>query len=167
MDETISFRIREARESDLPALEWDGEYAHFRRVYRQAMDEVKLGRRIVLVSDVEGEVVGQIFIHLRSKWNQYFAPERTGYLHSFRVKPSFQMKGIGTRLIHEAEERLLDYDYNRVVISVAKDNDLARSIYEKLGYTIFAEDSGEWSFFDDRGELRHIIEPSFILLKAL
>ena len=41
MLEKVDLRIRQATESDLPALEWDGEYIHFRRVYREAMKEVK------------------------------------------------------------------------------------------------------------------------------
>ncbi|MFA9404856.1 MAG: N-acetyltransferase family protein [Anaerolineales bacterium] len=167
MDETLSYRIREVRESDLHALEWDGEFKHFRRLYRQALDEAKLGRRILLVVENEGEILGQIFIHLKSKWNHHFAPDRTGYLHSFRVKPRFRMMGIGTSLLQEAEERLLDYGFSRAIISVAKDNVPARLMYEKLGYTIFAEDTGEWSYFDDNGVLQNIIEPSFILVKRI
>ena len=167
MDETLSYRIREVRESDLHALEWDGEFKHFRRLYRHALDEAKLGRRILLVVENEGEILGQIFIHLKSKWNHHFAPDRTGYLHSFRVKPRFRMMGIGTSLLQEAEERLLDYGFSRAIISVAKDNVPARLMYEKLGYTIFAEDPGELSYFDDNGVLQNIIEPSFILAKKI
>lgn len=167
MDETLSYRIREVRESDLLALEWEGEYKHFRRLYRLALDEAKLGRRILLVVENEGEIVGQIFIHLKSKWNHHFPPDKTGYLHSFRVKPRCRMMGIGTSLLHEAEEMLLDYGFSRAVISVAKDNAPARMMYEKLGYTIFTEDPGEWSYFDDKGILNHIIEPSFVLAKII
>jgi ribosomal protein S18 acetylase RimI-like enzyme len=167
MDETLSYRIREVRENDLHALEWEGEFTHFRRLYRQALDEAKLGKRILLVVENEGEIVGQIFIHLKSKWNQHFTPDRTGYLHSFRVKPRFRMMGIGTSLLQEAEEMLLDYGFSRAIISVAKDNIPARQMYEKLGYAIFAEDPGEWSYFDDNGVLQHVIEPSFILAKII
>ena len=77
------------------------------------------------------------------------------------------MMGIGTSLLQEAEEMLLDYGFSRAVISVAQDNAPARLMYEKLGYTIFAEDPGEWSYFDDSGVLQHIIEPSFVLAKII
>ena len=77
------------------------------------------------------------------------------------------MMGIGTSLLQEAEERLLDYGFSRAIISVAKDNVPARLMYEKLGYAIFAEDTGEWSYFDDNGVLQNIIEPSFILVKRI
>ncbi len=167
MDEALSCRIREARESDLPALEWEGEYTHFRRLYRQALDEAKMGRRILLIVENEGEIVGQIFIHLKSKLNHHFAPDRTGYLYSFRVKPEYRFMGIGTSLLREAEEMLLDYGFSRAVISVVKDNVPARLLYEKLGYTIFTEDPGEWSYFDDLGVLKQVIEPSFVLGKRI
>ena len=167
MDDTLSYRIREVRESDLNALEWDGEYTHFRRIYKRAFEESKLGSRILLVVELEMEIVGQIFLHLKSKWNRHFAPERTVFLHSFRVKPRFRKMGIGTSLLQEAEEMLLDYGFSRAVISVGKDNDPARLMYEKLGYKIFTEDPGEWSYFDEHGVLQDVIEPSYVLAKRI
>jgi len=57
--------IRTGCEADLPALEWEGQYLHFRQVYRRAMEEALRGLRVVLVAEVEGEVVGQLFIQFR------------------------------------------------------------------------------------------------------
>ena len=35
MPDGLDIHIRQALEKDLPGMEWDGEYAHFRRIYRQ------------------------------------------------------------------------------------------------------------------------------------
>ena len=61
MVDTIDFVIRHGKEGDLPALEWEGEYARYRSVYRAAWDDVRRGERAILVAQVEGLIVGQIF----------------------------------------------------------------------------------------------------------
>lgn len=165
VDEALALRIREVRKDDLVALEWDGEYVHFRRLYRQAFDEANLGRRIMLVAEVEDEIVGQIFIHLRSRWQKSFGGDRTAYLHSFRVKARFRKQGIGGRLLRSAEARLRAEGYNRAVISVAKDNPDALRMYRSHGYEVFTDDPGVWAFRDDQGRLRTMVEPAFVLTK--
>ena len=67
MVDQVAPLIREAQESDLRALEWEGRYKHFRRLYRQAMREAQQGRRILLVAELEEEIVGQLFVQLESR----------------------------------------------------------------------------------------------------
>lgn len=167
MVETVGVRIRTARESDLPALEWDGEYTHFRRVYRQAMREAQRDRRLIYLAETTGEVVGQLFVHLHSIWKNSFGGAQAGYLHSFRVKPRFRSQGIGTRLLQTAEEALLERSYKRAVISVAKVNTRAQSLYHQHGYRIYTDDPGEWAFVDHRGILKRISEPAYVMVKTL
>ncbi|MGD8634148.1 MAG: GNAT family N-acetyltransferase [Anaerolineales bacterium] len=167
MVDTLGVRIRPARESDLPALEWDGEYTHFRRVYHQALREAKRDRRLIYLAETSGEVVGQLFIHLHSIWKNSFTGTQAGYLHSFRVKPRYRSQGIGSRLLDTAENALLDRSYRRAVISVAKVNARAQRLYTRHGYRVYSEDPGEWAFVDHRGNLNKISEPAFVMVKTL
>jgi hypothetical protein len=68
MVDTLDFVIRHGKESDLPALEWEGEYARYRAVYRSAWEDVRRGERAILVAEVDDRIVGQIFIHFTSPW---------------------------------------------------------------------------------------------------
>jgi ribosomal protein S18 acetylase RimI-like enzyme len=165
--ETLGFRIRTANESDLPALEWEGEYTHFRRVYRQAMREAKRDRRMIYLAEVSGEVVGQLFIHLHSVWKTAFGGAKAGYLHSFRVKPNFRSLGIGSNLLKTAEQELLDRSYSRAAISVAKVNTRAQQLYLQHDFHIYSEDPGEWAYVDHRGRLKQISEPAYVMVKTL
>lgn len=167
MVEHLAVRIRDAVEADLPAFEWDGEFVHFRRLYRRAFDEAQRGLRFVLVAEQGGAVVGQLFAHLATRWRTHFPGGFSGYLHSFRVKPAYRRMGIGTRLIEHAEERLLAQGFRHAVISVARQNAGARRLYESLGYAVYSEESGDWAYLDHEGRLRHIHEPAFVLHKAL
>jgi ribosomal protein S18 acetylase RimI-like enzyme len=167
MVDRVELRIREASEHDLHALEWEGEYIHFRRVYKEAMKEARRGRRVIFVAECGDDLVGQIFVNLHSTWRNAIRGSVTGYLHSFRVKPAFRNQGIGQRLIETAEACLIEHGFRRAVISVSKTNKRALRLYQNLGYEILGEDPGRWSFLDHRNKLRHVSEPAYILQKPL
>jgi ribosomal protein S18 acetylase RimI-like enzyme len=167
MVERAGVLVREARESDLQALEWEGRYQHFRRLYRRAMSEAKRGRRILLVAEMDQRVVGQIFIQLASGRAELADGEQSGYLYAFRVRPTYRGHGIGTQLLEAAEQALRDRGFRRAVIAVAQDNPAALRLYENHRYIRFAEDPGEWSYIDHRGRLQRVSEPAFILEKRL
>ena len=167
MLEALEICIREAKEIDLPAMEWDGDYSRFRRLYRRAMDEVREGKRIIFVAEVGKLIVGQLFVHFDSAWRKAFIGQDTGYLHSFRVKSDFRNRGVGRNLVAKAETVLKESGFNRAVISVAQTNEAALRLYKSLGYEPFREDPGRWSFKDHHNQVHHISEPAYILRKSL
>ena len=167
MLEALEVNIRNADERDLLALEWDGEYTRFRRLYREAMHETRRDKRAILVAEVGDLVVGQLFVNYHSTWRKSFFGQRTGYLHSFRVKPDFRNQGVGRNLIAQAESMLVQRGFNRAVISVAQTNEAALRLYQSLGYERFREDPGRWSFMDHDSQIHRVIEPAFILRKSL
>jgi ribosomal protein S18 acetylase RimI-like enzyme len=167
VDNTQQIRIRHADISDLRDLEWDGEYRRYRRMYQRAMQEVVQNRRIILVAESGGKLVGQIFIQLTIHRQDLKRNTESGYLHAFRVRTGYRNRGIGTRLLREAESTLSELGYERVVIAAAIDNVNARRLYERHGYLPFAEDPGKWSFIDDLGHLRDVHEPAKVFEKWL
>ena len=160
-------RIRFATAEDLKALEWDGEFAHYRRLFKRAIDEARHGRRILLLAEIEQRVVGQIFVQLTTRATFSNHGVSSGYLYAFRVKPPYRNRGVGGQLLHEAEANLTARGFRRAVISVAKRNLAARRLYERAGYSAFSEDSGEWSYIDHEGRLREVHEPAFVMEKWL
>jgi len=156
-----------AQRSDLPKLEWYGEYTHFRRVFQRAFEDQQAGSRLMLLAKVNDWPIGQVFIQLNSY--DYYSPDvsRRSYLYSLRVMDAFQRKGIGTALLAEAESILVHRGYQSVSIAAAKQNPGARRLYERLGYHVFSEDDGRWNYVDHEGKTRHVIEPCWILEKSL
>lgn len=157
--------IRQARAEDLPSLEWEGEYRRYRLVYQRAYADSLRGRRILLVAEMEGRVVGQVFLQVDSAFAG--GNGRAAYLYALRVRREHRNRGIGTELVREAESVLRQRGFSRVLISVAQDNDAARRLYERLGYEVFGDDPGNWSFFDDQGQPQEVHEPAFLLDKML
>lgn len=165
MAEASTLIIRKARAEDLPSLEWEGEYRRFRLVYRRAYADSLRGHRILLVAEIEGKIVGQIFLQVDSALTG--GNSRTGYLYALRVRPEQRNRGIGTELVREVEAILRQRGFTRALISVAQDNDAARRLYERLGYEVFGRDPGDWSFLDDEGREQEIHEPAYLLEKKL
>jgi len=159
--------IRLATVADLKALEWDGEYTHYRRLFKRAIDEARRGRRILLLAEIEDQVVGQIFLQLMTRATFSAKRVSSGYLYAFRVKSPFRNQGVGSQLLRAAEANLGARGFRRAVISVAKSNLAARRLYARAGYAIFTVDPGEWSYFDHEGQLRKVQEPAFVMEKWL
>ncbi len=163
----LQIMFRFAERGDLPKLEWYGEYAHFRRVFQRAYEDQLAGKRLMLLADVNGWPIGQVFIQLDSQDDYYLDGTKRAYFYSLRVMDAFRGQGIGTALLQHAESLLIQRGYNSVSIAAAKDNPGARRLYERLGFRVFTEDSGRWHYVDHEGRTRQVVEPCWVLEKDL
>ena len=159
--------IRPIREAELFALEWEGAYTRFRKVFQQTYDDAVRGQRIMLVALVGGQIIGQVFIQLSSTERRYADGYSRGYLYSLRVRPEFQARGVGTRLVKAAEASLRARGFTTAVIAAGKENPRARQLYERLGYRAFADDPGVWYFQDVNGAQQSVNEPCWVMQKTL
>lgn len=159
--------FRPAEKRDLPRLEWYGQYTHFRRVFQHAYEDQLAGRRLMLLADVGGWPIGQIFMHFENTDNLSVPYSKRGYLYSLRVMDAFQGRGVGTALLYEAEMLLAERGYASISIACAKENPGARRLYERLGYRVFMEDSGRWQYVDHEGRTRRVSEPCWVLEKMI
>lgn len=159
--------VRPIREDELEALEWDGMYTKYRRIYSQTYDDMLRGQRLMLVAADGRALVGQIFVQLSSSEARYANGYSRAYLYSLRVRPEWQGQGLGTRLIRAAEAALRARGFTSAVIAAGKDNPGARRLYERLGYKAFAEDPGVWYFTDVNGTRQVVEEPCWVMDKRL
>jgi ribosomal protein S18 acetylase RimI-like enzyme len=164
---TIPIRIRLGVRADLPKLEWYGQYTHQRNLFRRAYREQQLGRRLILVADSNNFPIGHLFVQFISTDTDIADGDSRAYLYSLRVMEMFRGYGIGTRLIQEAETIVQDRGFQWCTIGVAKDNTPAQRLYERLGYRVFADDPGRWSYIDHKGHTRHVNEPCWLLQKQI
>lgn len=161
-------KIRQLVQGDLPALEWDGEYSHFRRLYAEIYQSAKRGRSVLWVADLQGAgVIGQLFVQLTSGRPELADGARRAYIYGFRVKPAYRRRGVGTRLLLATEADLVQRGFFWVTLNVARDNPDARRLYEQLGYHVVAADPGQWSYLDEKGQRREVYEPAWRMEKRL
>lgn len=161
--------IRHLKPNELPALEWDGAYSHFRRVYASALQRAQRGIAVLWVAEGEAnKLIGQVFVLLNSEFDPQLANgEDRAFIHSFRVRPEFRNRGLGARLLQAAETDLLSRNFKIVGLNVADDNVAARRFYERLGYRPVMKVSGEWRYVDHQGGERDVNEPGWRLIKNL
>jgi ribosomal protein S18 acetylase RimI-like enzyme len=164
--------IRHLVKADLPALEWNGEFRHFRRLYQDIYQNYCLGRVVMWVADLpKVELVGQLFVQLTSS-----RPEQSStalpvleraYIYGFRIKPAYRGFGLGTRMMQVVEDDLRRRRFRRVCLNVSRENSHAQRLYEKLGYQVVSAEPGVWAFIDDQGRRREVHEPAWRMEKEL
>ena len=158
--------IRHVSHDDLPALEWEGEFTHFRHIFSEAFRLMQLGDVIMWVADLPSfGLIGQLFIQLYGP-NQLRPNDDTyAYIYGFRVRPVYRGRGIGSVLLDKAETGLVQGGFTRITLNVAQDNLAARRLYERRGYHVVAPEPGIWSYLDEKGRRRFVNEPAWRMEK--
>jgi ribosomal protein S18 acetylase RimI-like enzyme len=160
--------IRQVVRDDLPDLEWDGEYTHFRRMFLDTYQQAELGEALLWVAELEGVgLIGQLFVQLDSHRNELADGHSRAYIHAFRVRSAYRGQGLGTRLLEFAESDLVQRGYQKACLNVGRDNTEAFRLYRRLGYRVVAAEPGRWSYIDHLGVRRDVNEPAWRMEKDL
>ncbi len=160
--------IRQAKEDDLIGLEWNGSYTHFRRLYADTYAMVQQGKAIIWIAESNGRgLIGQCFVSLNGGRPELADGANRAYVYGFRVRPEFRNLGVGTRIMGTLEQDLWKRGFRQVTLNVGKDNPDARRFYIRLGYNVIGDDPGRWSYIDDKGKRRDMLEPAWRMLKDL
>ncbi len=160
-------KIRYLEEEDLPGLEWEGEFHHFRRVYAEAYKRHQAGLSVLWVAELNGIMIGQVFIQLICDRPELANGEDRAYLYSFRVRPEYRSMGIGARMMEAVEDDLRERGFQWTTLNVARENRRAQRLYLRQGYRISAPEAGQWSYQDEAGMWHHMVEPAWRMQKRL
>jgi len=160
--------IRTVTETDLVALEWGGEYSHFRRVFAEAFERTQRGLSILWVADLKSSgIIGQVFIQLICDRTELADGYRRAYLYSFRIRPEFRGAGLGSLMIRNVEDDLRYRGFEILTLNVGRDSPRARCLYERHGFAVVAEEPGIWSYIDHHGDRQFVEEPAWRMEKFL
>ena len=159
LDLTTRINVRAARAEDLPKLEWFGAYIHFRDLYQRTWRDHQLNRRLMVVADLNGFPIGQVWVDV--------TPSSYAYLYALRVMEPLQGMGIGTALIESAEEIARRRGYPEIHLAVEKSNSGARRLYERIGFRSFSSRVDTWSYTDHHGQLQWVQEDVYGMRKML
>ena len=101
-----------------------------RRDFDAALRLVRDPVREVHVASLDGRLAGFVILVMTGAF--------VGYVQSICIAPERRGRGLGTRLMAFAEERILRETPN-VFLNVASFNPEARRLYERLGYEVVGE----------------------------
>jgi ribosomal protein S18 acetylase RimI-like enzyme len=160
--------VRHVTEADLPAMEWEGEYTHFRRVYADAYARMRKGYSILWLAELPGSgLIGQVFIQLTCDRLELADGLERAYLYSFRVRKEYRSQGIGARIMDVVEDDLRRRGFSYVTLNVARDNPRAQQLYVRRGYYVVAPEPGIWSYPDEKGVWHRVEEPAWRMEKKI
>jgi ribosomal protein S18 acetylase RimI-like enzyme len=160
--------IRVLRYEDLPALEWEGEYTHFRRLYRDIYTSAAQGKAVLWVAELPNVgVIGQVFVQLVSGRRELADGSTRAYVYGFRVRPQYRSCGVGAMMLRVLEADLAKRNYRWVTLNVGQDNPDARRFYERHGFQVAAAEPGRWSYIDDQGQRQEVHEPAWRMEKRV
>lgn len=160
--------IRKITYKDLPDLEWDGEFKHFRRIYANAFQNQQKGNAVLWAAEInETGIIGQAFVQLIGSRPELADGLFRAYIYSVRVKGIFRNSGFGTKIMRHAEEDIFQRGFSFATLNVGKHNVKACRFYKRLGYKVISDEPGNWSYLDHRGKRQHVHEPSWRMHKQL
>lgn len=160
--------VRPIQQTDLPLLEWDGEYAHFRGVYAEAYQRMQRGLSVLWMAELpEVGCIGQVFIQFVCDRPELADGIERAYLYSFRVRAEYRGRGVGTRMLAVVEDDLLTRGFQIVTLNVARSNPRAQRLYQRHGYQVVAPEAGVWSYQDAQGVFHRVEEPAWRMEKFL
>ncbi len=83
----------------------------------------------VLVAEREGRAVGYVFVRVAVGWSGWDTGEHIGVVETLAVLPEERGRGVGTRLLDDAERRLAELDIWFFEVSVVAANEDAIRVY--------------------------------------
>jgi len=101
-----------------------------RRTYDSSVKMLSDPSKEVYLATVKNEIVGFIVLIMSGAF--------VGYIQTVAVMPAWRNKGIGSKLLKFAEDRILNETPN-VFILVSSFNQKAQELYQRLGYEVIGE----------------------------
>lgn len=132
--------VRSARPEDLPALvELEALFPSDAMSRRSLRHFIQAASADFLVADHDGELLGNLLLLHRSG-------STTARIYSVVVAPRARGMGLGRDLVLAAEAHAAARGCRQIRLEVRVDNAPARTLYERLGYTL---ESPLPAYYDD------------------
>jgi ribosomal protein S18 acetylase RimI-like enzyme len=136
--------IDDLQESDLADISWSGTKTHVQHVAEELKRVLSGDAEYIAVRNLEGRALAIGLIdHVRY--------EEASEIGQLSTDPALQGRGLGTILIEAAEFRIRDRGHKWSILGVEVENVRARKLYERLGYSFYAEETDTWTAEDQHG----------------
>jgi ribosomal protein S18 acetylase RimI-like enzyme len=130
--------VRVASEADLPAVRelWEAFEAECPGpdFVAETWEDEDIPERVregsVFLAEEEGAAIGFAELELHSA--------RLGWLHTIYVRPEHRRRGVAAQLLTAVATFLAERGIGHIGLEVLNENSLARSVYERLGFSEFS-----------------------------
>lgn len=125
-------------------MAWRATDDYLANVSRKETQEHLDGKRILLVVEGRGQLVGTIRFVPTHEDGDLADGRVTAYLQALEVRKAFRRRGLGTWLIRSVEEIVAERGFSHLTLMVEPENAPALSLYRKLGFATFKNSSELW-----------------------
>lgn len=133
----IPLTIRDLTPEDLPSCAWSGSATHLASI-AEALERASRGEVDYLA------VCPPAGLPVALGGIDYAKTPGAGTLWQLAVHGALHSCGIGTILIHAAEQRIRARGLHRAELGVEECNSRARALYERLGYVAYGREPASW-----------------------
>ena len=140
----IEITIDDLQREDLDRIAWSGSSAHVRNVAEQLARVDRGEAEYLAVRNEQGVPIAIGLI------DHTFA-QNGSEIGQLSTHPDLQSRGLGTKLIEAAEERIQRRGHEWSILGVEVDNERARHLYERLGYQAYETMPDSWIAEDENG----------------
>jgi ribosomal protein S18 acetylase RimI-like enzyme len=156
----VPLTIRDLTREDLPSCAWSGSATHLAYI-AAALDRAARGEVEYLTACPPSG------LPVATGGIDYKTTPGAGTLFQFGVHPALRSCGIGTLLIHAAEQRIRTRGLHRAELGVEENNPRARMLYEHLGYVPYGSKSESWDVEAEDGTLKRYETVCTLMAKEL
>lgn len=136
--------IDDLQESDLAEISWAGTKVHLLHVAAELKRVLAGEAEYIAVRNLAGRALAIGLIdHVRF--------EDASEIGQLSTDPVLQRQGLGSILIEAAEFRIRGRGHQWSILGVEVENVRARKLYERLGYSFYAEETDSWTAEDQDG----------------
>ena len=130
MDTVVS--IRSMKENDIGVM--TTLFNKNISVYQNYFNDQESGKRDVILAELNGEIIGYLTIMWESNYD-YFREGDIPEISDFNVLDKAKRKGVGSRLMDTAEERMFaKHDAVGIGVGMNREYGAAQILYAKRGY---------------------------------
>jgi ribosomal protein S18 acetylase RimI-like enzyme len=152
-------RIRDAVPADLDVPVVGGTTGEYREQLTRHLARAAEGTGVLLVAERGSEIVGRAFVE------QWGTPPGA-WLGGLIVDAPHRRGGVAVALIRQSEVRAARLGYDELFLTVAKDNDPAIRLYDKLEYERVGEDYSSGLIAAD-GTVVHPSEAVWVMSRTI
>ena len=111
------------------------DYENFEEFKRKITTDILNKVKDLYILEEDGKIIGEIKVTYKSDMPNQTIQNIRVYLYAFRIHKDYQNKGLGQKLLTFVINSLENEGITEFTLGVEDDNEIAKHIYEKFGFT--------------------------------
>ena len=131
----VFMEFRKINLNELDKLKNLYDYENFEEFKQKITTDILDKVKDLYILEEDGKIIGEIKVTYKSDMPNQTIQNIRVYLYAFRIHKDYQNKGLGQKLLTFVINSLENEGITEFTLGVEDDNEIAKHIYEKFGFT--------------------------------